>query len=68
MFWVIAVIVILVLGVGGAAFPANGGPNGSGCDRCKELPFYWRSLKWYQMIWMGVYMFFLWLNCKAMGC
>ena len=65
---IVAIIVIILLGIGGAAAPSNGGPNGTGCDRCKELPPYWRSLSFMQRWWMGVYFGWLWLECKIKGC
>lgn len=69
MFWaIVAVIVVIAVGIGGATLPANGGPNGSGCDRCKNLPSYWRSLNIFQMLWMSVYLFWIWLECKMKGC
>jgi hypothetical protein len=68
MFWIIVVIVIIIIGIGGSTLPSNGGPNGSGCDRCKNLPSYWRSLTTSQMVWMSVYTFWLWIDCKFKGC
>jgi hypothetical protein len=48
MFWVIAVIVVIVWIVAGGTSPAsgsNGGvPQGQGCDACKGLDDWWRGL------------------------
>ncbi len=71
MFWTIVIIVVLVIvavGIGGATFPANGGPSGSGCDRCKQLPPYWRSLSLIKKAWMSPYIFWLLIDCKLRNC
>lgn len=68
MFWVVvALIAVIVWAIGGATAPSNGGPGGSGCDRCKLLPPYWRSLSIGQKLWMGAFIAWLFIDCKIKG-
>lgn len=72
MFWVILVIVIILVGIGGGTLPSTGNngtvPTGLGCDYCKQLPAYWSGLSFFQKIWMSVWYAFKRMDCYLKGC
>lgn len=66
------VVVIIVWGVLGGTFPSsgsNGGiPDGSGCELCKKLLFWWLGLSFWKRIWMGAWYNWKKVDCYLKGC
>ena len=72
MWWIIAIVVIVVWGVGGAIFPSTGAhggpPNGQGCDSCKGLDWWWQGLSDGQKVWEFIWFRWRRIHCYLIGC
>lgn len=72
MWWIIAVIVVVLWAVVGGVFPAtgsNGGPPlGTGCDACKNLKWWWSGLRPWQKFGQAGWYNWKRIDCYLKGC